>query len=157
MACKKAANETAGLKLPANFKAIILAQNPWQYSNIVVTPQGGIYVRLAKPVNNKGTLYRKVMVKAVVKNGFGNYGGTGIYIKDGYLYSSSNEEVFRYKLNGTNEVITPGRTRKIVTVSSAAGSMEQNRWCWIMKVTFINIGAYLNSCQKKTARKVLWE
>ncbi len=152
---KNAANETAGLKLPANFKAVILAQNLGNTRHIVVTPQGGIYVRLAKPVNNKGTLFlQESNGKAVVKNGFGNYGGTGIYIKDGYLYSSSNEEVFRYKLNGNNEVINPDAPEKIVT-----GLIS--RWQHQTKSLvldnegnlYVNIGAYLNSCQEKDRQK----
>ena len=110
------ADEIEGLVLPAKFKATVLAENLGKTRHIVITPQGGIYVRLAKPVNNKGTLFlQEGKGKAIVKTGFGNYGGTGIYIKDGYLYSSSNQEIFRYKLNAKNEVINPDAPEKIVT------------------------------------------
>jgi hypothetical protein len=30
--------------------------------------------------------------------GFGNYGGTGIAIKNGYLYASSDDNIYRYKM-----------------------------------------------------------
>ncbi|MEO7489877.1 MAG: sorbosone dehydrogenase, partial [Ferruginibacter sp.] len=148
-------DDNAGLKLPAKFKATVLAENLGKARHIAVTPQGGIYVRLAKPVNGKGTLYlQESNGKAVVKNGFGNYGGTGLYIKDGYLYSSSNEDVFRYKLNANNEVVNPTAPEKIIT-----GLI--NRWQHETKSLvldnegnlYVNIGAWLNSCQEKDRQK----
>ena len=151
----KNATEASVLKLPANFKAVVLAENVGRARHIVVTPQGGIYVRLAKPVNKKGTIFlTESNGTAVVKSGFGDYGGTGIYIKDGYLYSSSNHDIFRYKLNDKNEVITPDQPEIIVTglidrfqhetkslVLDNAGNL------------YVNIGAYLNSCQEKDRQK----
>ena len=112
----KVATEAAPLKLPTNFNAVVLAENVGRARHIVVTPQGGIYVKLAKPVNKKGTLFlTESNGTAVVKNGFGDFGGTGIYIKDGYLYTSSNHDIFRYKLNEKNEVISPDEPEIIVT------------------------------------------
>ena len=151
----KNATEASVLKLPANFKAVVLAENVGRARHIVVTPQGGIYVRLAKPVNKKGTIFlTESNGTAVVKSGFGDYGGTGIYIKDGYLYSSSNHDIFRYKLNDKNEVLTPDQPEIIVTglidrfqhetkslVLDNAGNL------------YVNIGAYLNSCQEKDRQK----
>ena len=151
----KVATEAAPLKLPTNFKAVVLAENVGRARHIVVTPQGGIYVKLAKPVNKKGTLFlTESNGTAVVKNGFGDFGGTGIYIKDGYLYTSSNHDIFRYKLNEKNEVISPDEPEIIVTglidrfqhetkslVLDNAGNL------------YVNIGAYLNSCQEKDRQK----
>ena len=149
------ADEIEGLVLPAKFKATVLAENLGKTRHIVITPQGGIYVRLAKPVNNRGTLFlQESKGKAIVKTGFGNYGGTGIYIKDGYLYSSSNQEVFRYKLNAKNEVINPDAPEKIVT-----GLIE--RWQHETKSLvldnegniYVNVGAWLNSCQENDRQR----
>ena len=150
-----AANETTGLTLPVKFKSVMLAENLGKTRHIIITPQGGIYVRLAKPIDNKGTLFlQEINGKAIVKNGFGNYGGTGLCIKDGYLYSSSNEEVFRYKLDAKNEVINPDAPEKIVT-----GLI--NRWQHETKSlvldnagnVYVNVGAWLNSCQEKDRQK----
>lgn len=151
----KLTEDITGLKLPLKFKAILLAENLGKARHVFLTPQGGIYVRLAKPVNNKGTLYlQENNGKAVGKNGFGNYGGTGICIKNGYLYSSSNSEIFRYKLNAKNEVINPNMPEKIVT-----GLID--RWQHETKSLvldnegnlYVNIGAWLNSCQEKDRQK----
>jgi hypothetical protein len=43
---------------------------------------------------------------------FGNYIGTGITIKDGFLYTSSNDEIFRYQLDENEEVINPDLPEK---------------------------------------------
>jgi glucose/arabinose dehydrogenase len=151
----KVADENGGLKLPAKFKATILAQNIGNARHIVVTPQGGIYVKLAKPVNKKGILFlQESNGKAVVKSGFGNYEGTGIYIKEGYLYSSSNEEVFRYKLNSNNEVINPDAPEKIVTGLISRWQHESKSLVLDNDGNlYVNIGAYLNSCQEKDRQK----
>ena len=151
----KVATEASALKLPVNFKSVVLAENVGRARHIVVTPQGGIYVKLAKPVNKKGTLFlTENNGTAEVKSSFGDFGGTGIYIKDGYLYTSSNHDIFRYKLNEKNEVITPDQPEIIVTglidrfqhetkslVLDNAGNL------------YVNIGAYLNSCQEKDRQK----
>ena len=149
------ADETTGLVLPEKFKAVLLVQNIGKARHIVITPQGGIYVRLAKPVDKKGTLFlQESNGKAVVKNGFGNYGGTGIYIKGGYLYSSSNQEIFRYKLNANNEVINPDAPEKIVTGLIERGQHETKSLVLDNDGNlYVNIGAYLNSCQEKDRQK----
>ncbi|WP_299284929.1 PQQ-dependent sugar dehydrogenase [uncultured Mucilaginibacter sp.] len=147
--------KNAGLKTPEGFSATILASNLGSARHLVVTPQHDIYVRLARPVNGKGTLVlHESDGKAVVKSGFGNYGGTGIYIKNGYLYDSSNEEIFRYKLNAQNEVINPNAPEKIVT---GLISRFQHETKSILvddnNNIYVNIGAYLNSCQEKDRQR----
>src|SRR5438132_11864639 len=102
--------DNAGLKLPAGFGALRVIDNLGKARHLTVTPQNDIYVKLARPTKDgKGILilHENMNGKATLKGGFGNYSGTGICIKNGYLYASSNEEVFRYKLNDKNEVINP--------------------------------------------------
>ena len=143
------ANANAGLSLPAGFSASIVADKLGRARHLVVTPQGDIYVRLAKPVNGQGTLVlHETNGKAMVKDGFGNYGGTGIAIKDGYLYSSSNEEVFRYKLDEKNQVIDKDKPEKIVTGLIERGQHETKSLVLDNEGNvYVNIGAYMNSCQ----------
>ena len=45
---------------------------------------------------------------------FGDYPGTGIVIKNDYLYASSNSGIYRYKLNDKQEVINPEQPEQIV-------------------------------------------
>jgi putative hemolysin len=106
---------SAGLTLPEGFNAAILAEDLGGTRHIAVSPQGDIFVKLGKPKDGKGILVlHENNGKAEVKNGFGDYEGTGIYIKNGYLYTSSNEDVYRYKLNDKNEVIDPAKRETVV-------------------------------------------
>jgi hypothetical protein len=99
-----------GLRLPAGFSAGIVADSLGKARHIVATKNGALYIKLSKLLNGKGILRVRDNNndgRADEIKGFGNYIGTGITIKDGYLYTSSNEEVYRYKLDDEEEVINP--------------------------------------------------
>jgi glucose/arabinose dehydrogenase len=144
--------DNAGLKLPEGFGAIKVAELGARARHLVVTPQGDIYVKLARPKDSKGilVLHPNSEGKAEVTGGFGNYGGTGIYMKNGYLYASSNQEVFRYKLNDKNEVINPDQPEKIIT-GLKMGRQHETKSLVLDNDgnIYVNIGAYSNSCQEQ--------
>jgi glucose/arabinose dehydrogenase len=143
----------AGLKLPEGFGAVVVAETGAHARHLTVTPQGDIYVKLARPLaGGKGILifHEGSNGKAELKGGFGNYGGTGIYIKDGYLYASSNTEVFRYKLNEKNEVIDQAKPEKIITGLKMGNEHETKSIVLDDKGNiYVNVGAYSNSCQEQ--------
>ncbi len=64
------------------------------------------------------------MCKADDISGFGNYRGTGITIKNGYLYASSDQEVFRYKLNEKDGKVDTTSEQKMVTGLAAKNQHE---------------------------------
>lgn len=143
-------SRNAGLKLPAGFHADMIADTTGGARHIAVADNGVIYVKLLKAKNGKGIieLHQKSDGAAEVVAGFGDYDGTGIYIKDGYLYASSNEDIFRYKLDKNNEVINPGQPEKIVT--GLINRREHNSKSIVLDNAgniYVNIGAYSNSCQ----------
>jgi glucose/arabinose dehydrogenase/cytochrome c5 len=145
----------AGLVTPAGFKAIKLVENLGVARHLIVTSKGNIYVRLAKPVNGKGTLLLKESNgQASVVGGFGNYGGTGVHMYNGYLYVASNSEIFRYKLNADEEVIDPDHPETIVTGLVDKGTHETKS---IMMDNagkmYIPIGCPSNSCQVNDRQK----
>src|ERR1700744_5220739 len=106
------------LKLPAGFTATTVVENFGRTRHLAVAPNGAIFVKLAKLKDGKG-IYRLQDTdgdgKADKITGFGSYPGTGMCIRDGYLYASSDEEVFRYKLDGDNNVVNPDKPQRIVT------------------------------------------
>ena len=140
-----------GLKVPEGFSTKIIADSLGKARHLVVTPKGDIYVRLAKPIDGKGTLLLSEGDSGlVVKSGFGNFGGTGISIKDGYLYTSSNQEVFRYKLDDQYQVVDPENPEKIVTGLIERGQHETKSLVLDNQGNlYVNIGAFSNSCQEK--------
>ncbi|GAB3717360.1 PQQ-dependent sugar dehydrogenase [Spirosoma lituiforme] len=106
------------VKLPAGFSASVVAEDLGAARHIVVSKTGDIYVKLAKLKDGKGIYrLRDTNKDGVVDErvGFGDYPGTGIFIRDGYLYTSSNSSIYRYKLNENQEVISPDQPEKLVS------------------------------------------
>jgi glucose/arabinose dehydrogenase len=142
----------AKLTLPSGFSAVILADSLGPTRHIAVTPQGDIYLQRSEPRDGKGTVM--LASNGTEKTSFGNFGGTGIYVKNGYLYTTSNTEIFRYKLNENNEVIDPNTPEKIVT---GLIDRQQHESKSIVLDNdgniYVNIGAYSNACQEKDRTK----
>ena len=137
-----------GLTLPAGFAAVTVADNLGSARHLVVTPENDIYVHLAGTKSGKGILVlHESGDKAVLKTSFANFGGTGIAIKNGYLYASNNTEVFRFKLNDKNEVVNPNQPEKIVTGLLSRRMHEPKAIALDNDGNiYVNIGAYSNIC-----------
>ena len=140
----------AGLTLPQGFKAGAIADNLGAARHMAVTPEGDIYVHLGGLKSGSGIVELHdaggaAMATEVTR--FGDFGGTGIRIKNGYLYASSNHDVFRYKLNEKNEVIDPKNPEKIVT-GLTTKNMHQPKAIALDNngYLYVNIGAYSNIC-----------
>ena len=139
------------ITLPQGFSANIFAGGLGKARHIAVTPSGYVYVKLDSKKNGKTIVLLKD------KNGdgvadeeaaFGNFTGTGIAVKNGYLYASSDEEVYRYKLKEDGTVSNPNSPEKIVTGLIARNEHEAKA----IRLDndgnlYVNIGAFSNSCQ----------
>ena len=146
-----------GLKLPDGFNATVVAENLGRARHIVVNSNGDIYVKLERLKDGKGILRLRDTNgdgKAEQITGFGNYPGTGIAIKNGYLYASSNSGIFRYKLNNKNEVANPEQPENIV--KDLADHGEHNAKSITLDNAgniYVNIGAFSNACQVQNRTK----
>ncbi|HEY8919706.1 MAG TPA: PQQ-dependent sugar dehydrogenase [Chitinophaga sp.] len=145
--------DNVGLKLPAGFGAIKVADSLGKARHLVVTPQGDIYVKLNSLKDGKGIVRLHDANgdgKADEQTAFGDYGGTGITLKNGYLYASSDTAVFRYKLDDSSHVTNPDQPEKIV-----GGLIDRHQHESKSIVLdnngniYVNIGAYSNACQEK--------
>ncbi|GAB2775254.1 sorbosone dehydrogenase family protein [Rhabdobacter roseus] len=148
---RKAA-EAAAIKVPTGFTTTVVAEGLAGARHLAVTPNGDLYVKLAKLKDGKG------IVRLRDTNGdgqpdeqlaFGNYEGTGIYLRDGYLYTSSNSEVFRYKLNEKGEISTPDQPERIVhglvlrdRDKSKSIALDQQGYL------YVNVGSYSDACRE---------
>lgn len=143
--------DNAGLTLPAGFSAAKVADNLGEARHIAVTKEGDIYVKLGRKKDGKGILFlQNNDGKLEQKSAFGDYSGTGMRINNGYLYASSNSDVYRYKLNDKDEVTDASNPEKIVIGLLDRGEHNSK------SVTFdnsgnlyVNVGAYSNSCQEQ--------
>ncbi|MCU7548885.1 PQQ-dependent sugar dehydrogenase [Chitinophagaceae bacterium LB-8] len=145
------------IKLPPGFKATIVAGKLGRARHLVVNTNGDIYVKLERLRNGKGIVRLRDTNgdgKADDSMYFGNYVGTGITIKNGYLYASSNSEVFRYKLNEKNEVANPDAPEKIIT--GLVDQRTHNSKSIVLDNDgniYVNIGAPTNACQVQDRTK----
>ncbi|HEY2726707.1 MAG TPA: sorbosone dehydrogenase, partial [Parafilimonas sp.] len=143
----------AGLKLPAGFTALKAADGLGEARHIAIASNGDIFVKLSKLKNGKGIYLLHDTNNdghADQMTGFGNYTGTGMYLKDGYLYASSDEEVFRYKLGADNKPLDENNPEKIIT--GLLNRHEHEAKAITLDNTgsiYVNIGAYSNSCQEQ--------
>jgi glucose/arabinose dehydrogenase len=145
------------LKLPKGFHTEVVADNLGAARHLAVSSQGLVYVKLAKLKKGKGIIVLKNIHgdgKADTETGFGNFIGTGIYIKDGYLYASSNTAIYRYRLNEEGEVIDTANAEKIVT--GLLDRHEHNSKSITLDNKgniYVNVGAYSNACQLQDRMK----
>lgn len=145
--------DNAGLSVPEGFGVIKVADSLGKPRHIAVTSKGGIYVKLRQAVDGKGILFLEDDDNdgiADTTEGFGDYGGTGIYLDKDYLYASSDEEIFRYKMDGDKKVVNASAPDTIVAQlinrrqhASKSITLDQKG------NIYVNIGAYSNACQEK--------
>ncbi|WP_223651922.1 PQQ-dependent sugar dehydrogenase [Hymenobacter psoromatis] len=142
----------AGLTLPTGFGALVVAETGGKARHLTVTPEGTIYVKLGKVKDGKGILelHSQPAGKATVTGGFGDYGGTGMYLKNGYLYASSDHAVYRYKLDAKNEVTNPTAPELLVR-GLKVGTQHETKSIVVDNADnlYVNVGAYANACQEQ--------
>ncbi|MFL9842886.1 PQQ-dependent sugar dehydrogenase [Flavobacterium rhizosphaerae] len=149
--------DNVGLKLPLGFSATAVAENVGQARHIAVTDYGDIYVKLDRPENGNGVLMLSDTNgdgKADKTTGFGDYRGTGITVDKNYLYTSSNSEVYRYKLDAKQHVINPNAPETIIT--GLIDRRQHNAKPFTLDGKgniYVNIGAFSNACQEKDRTK----
>ena len=144
-------SDTTQLKLPSGFKSITLVDSLAKNRHIAVNSNGDIYVKLEQLRQGKGILvFREKDGKASIINSFGTFPGTGIAIKNGYLYATSDDDVFRFKFNDKNEVDPTQKPERIIVrlVNKRQHSAKTIALDNAGNI-YVNIGAPSNSCQVK--------
>jgi glucose/arabinose dehydrogenase len=145
------ASSDSSITLPQGFSATVFADSLGEARHIVFD-NGFLYVKMGSLKNGPGIVRLKDANGdgvAEEKWAFGGYGGTGITVKGGFLYASSNDEVFRYKLNADGSVDTASQQ----TIVSGLINKHQHESKSIVLDNagniYVNIGAPSNSCQEK--------
>ncbi len=151
LARPRSAAADAVITLPAGFSSSKLIGDLGRARHLVVAANGDVFVKLDKLKDGKG-IYRLHDSNGDGKpdkvTGFGNYIGTGITIKNGYLYASSNTEVFRYAINEKTGEVDQASEQKIVTGLWDKRQHESKSLTLDNEGNiYVNIGAPSNDCQ----------
>lgn len=145
------------LELPNGFTSVVVAQNIGRARHLAIASNGTMFIKLSRPRNGKGiVVLRDKNGDGIAddSSGFGNYGGTGIALKNGYLYASSDSQVFRYRLNENMEVSNPAAPERIVTGLLMKGQHESKSIALDNDGNiYVNIGAPSNACQQQDRTK----
>ena len=145
------------VKVPAGFTAKLIAEDVGAARHMVVSKTGDIYVKLAKVKDGKGVYRLRDTDKDGVideRTGFGDYPGTGIFLKNGYLYTSSNTSVYRYKLNASEEVIAPDQPELLVSGLLAKGRDESKSLAVDNQNNiYVNVASWSDACREQGTGK----
>ena len=104
--------DNGGLTLPPGFHAIVVADKLKPLRNMTVAPNGDIYVK-TREAGIYGLRDTDGDGRADVIKEFGSGGGTGIALRGEWLYSSTNDHVFRYKLT-PGELVPAGEPQRVI-------------------------------------------
>lgn len=145
------------IKMPAGFSATILAEDLETPRHLTVSKGGDIYVKINKLKDGKAIYrLRDTNGDGVIdeKVGFGDYKGSGIFIRGGYLYASSNTGVYRYKLNDKEEIIDINAPEQIVKGLVSKGRDEAKNIALDNNgYLYVNVGSYDETCKEPGTNK----
>ena len=140
-----------GITLSKGFCATVFAGNLGTARHIVVNGNGDVYVALLSPAHGGGIVALRPGSDghaAEIKY-FGDEGGTGIGIHDGYLYFATPTEVLRYKL-------LPGQLLPQTKAELVVGAFPEQNVHSAKTFAFdnaghlyVNVGAPSNTCQRE--------
>jgi glucose/arabinose dehydrogenase len=151
--------DSGGLTLPAGFCALVVHEGVGEARHIVVNDNGDIYVILRRgPVPPAGQPRQPGGIfgfrdtngdgKAdVVTEKFGDTGGTGLELRNGYLYFASPTAIGRFKL--TPGELKPAGPAEIVVdgFPEGGGHAEKDIAFDNSGNVYINVGLPSNACQ----------
>jgi glucose/arabinose dehydrogenase len=146
----------ASITFPKGFAAVVVADSLTSARHIAVNSNGDLYVRLEEPKNGKGIVrLRDTNNDGVADDvmAFGSFGGTGIAISNGYLYASSDDNIYRYKMEN-NEASAASKEEMIV--QGLLNKREHSAKAIAVDgkgFVYVNIGAPSNACQEKNREK----
>jgi glucose/arabinose dehydrogenase len=148
--------DNGGLKLPTGFCAQIVAENLGVARHMAVAPNGDLFVSLRDQAQPPNTEIPGAVVALRDANGdgrfevqekFGNRGGTGIALRNGYLYHAQQRAVVRYPMKA-GELKPSGPAEVIATLPEQRGHLEKGLAFDGRGGLYVNVGVPSNACQQ---------
>jgi glucose/arabinose dehydrogenase len=149
--------DNGGLKLPAGFCALVVADDLGQARHMTVAPNGDLYVALqsrggrgGQPVSGGGAVALRDADgdgRFEIKEPFGTGSTTGIGIRNGYMYLAHPTTVERYKM--TTGQLRPSGDAEVVVTGLPTETQHADKGLAFdgRGSLYINVGAPSNACQ----------
>jgi glucose/arabinose dehydrogenase len=139
-----------GITLPPGFCAVVVADSVGRARHVAVAPNGDVYVALASRRGQPGGVLALRDTtgdgRADVRVRFGEEGGTGIAIRDGFLYFAHDEQVDRYRLV-PGELRPAGPETVVSGLPGSGGHAAKSVALDGQGGMFVNVGSLSNACQ----------
>jgi glucose/arabinose dehydrogenase len=145
--------DNGGIKLSEGFCAGVFADNVGPARQLAVAPNGDVYVALRDSRGAPGGIVALRDAdkdgRAELKERFGDAGGTGIEVRNGYLYFAKVDTIVRYKLRDGQ--VTPEPTPEAVVTGLPQRRQHADKgFAFDDKGSlFVGIGVPSNSCQQQ--------
>jgi glucose/arabinose dehydrogenase len=144
------------ISLPDGFKAIVVAEELGRGRHIIVNDNGDIYLAL-RQLNNDGGVacLRDTSDDGVadIVEYFGEHPGTGIGIRNGYLYVGADYGVYRYKMT-EGELVPTGEAELIAGGFPEQGSHAVKPFAFDNEGNmYVNVGGPSNACMEQMRTK----
>lgn len=142
----------AGIRVPAGFDAQVFADGLGRARHIAVRDNGDVYVALrqARPEGGVAALRDENGDGAADRiEYFGEHAGTGMAIHDGFLYASSDNAIYRYRLPEGEALVPEGGPETVVEGFPQQRSHASKALAFDPSGNlFVNVGAPSNACQE---------
>ncbi len=146
------ANDNGGIQLPADFCALVVADNLGRARHLTVRNNGDIYVALRNPSKGGGIVALRDTDgdgKADTTERFGKAGGTGIAIHNDYLYFGTPTAIVRYPLSDA-ELTPSGEPETVVEGFPEQDQHGSKTFAFDDdRQLYVNVGAPSNACQQE--------
>lgn len=148
--------DNGGLSLPPGFCAIVVADQVGPARHLTVAPNGDIFVALRNRRGERGAILALRDTngdgRADQQARFGENGGTGITLHEGFLYFAPDDAVLRYPLT-TGSLQPAGPPDTIVAgLPANRGHTAKSIAIGADDALFVNIGSLSNACQVEDRR-----
>ena len=142
--------DNGSITLPEGFCAAVVADDLGTARHLAVDADGDIYVKL----RGGGIAALRDTTgdhRADIIEEFGGRAGTGMAIRDGYLYGSSNNSVFRWQLPADDQLVPESERQTVVSGFPEQGQHAAKAFTFDQAGSlYVDIGAPSNACQEQT-------